>query len=95
MIKWVVAYDVPEDKRRKKLADTLQNFGDRVQYSVFEVTTQRDGDMEIVLDKIKSIVLTEEDSVRMYPLCQSCVGKVIVVGVGTQAPWDAPDVYIV
>jgi CRISPR-associated protein Cas2 len=31
-----VSYDVPDDRRRTKLAHNLKDFGVRVQYSVFE-----------------------------------------------------------
>lgn len=95
MIRWVVAYDVPEDKRRKHLADLLENFGDRVQYSVFEVTAKDDGDMRALLKKLKALINAKEDSVRLYPLCGSCVEKVIVLGVGTEEPWPDPEVYVV
>ena len=33
----LVAYDIPDDGRRKRLSKLLQSFGDRVQYSVFVV----------------------------------------------------------
>ncbi|MBR8835369.1 MAG: CRISPR-associated endonuclease Cas2 [Stigonema ocellatum SAG 48.90 = DSM 106950] len=36
MFLYVVAYDVPCDKRRKKISDLLEGYGQRVQYSVFE-----------------------------------------------------------
>ncbi|MGO9569891.1 MAG: CRISPR-associated endonuclease Cas2 [Desulfomonilaceae bacterium] len=95
MIRWVVAYDVPEDKRRKRIADLLENFGDRVQYSVFEVMAVNDSDMETLLTKVKAILVAKEDRVRLYPLCGSCAGKVIVLGVGTEELWPTPDVYVV
>ncbi len=94
MTKWIIAYDVPDDRRRRKLADALENFGDRVQYSVFEVIT-RDKDFEVILKRIESIIVSDEDSVRLYPLCEGCVGKVKVLGTGQQEPWVEPDVYIV
>lgn len=34
---YVVAYDVPDDRRRTRVATVLQGFGRRVQYSVFLV----------------------------------------------------------
>lgn len=33
--RYLLAYDVPDDKRRARLAKELQKYGDRVQYSVF------------------------------------------------------------
>ena len=32
----LVVYDIPDDKRRTKLATFLEGYGRRVQYSVFE-----------------------------------------------------------
>lgn len=33
----VVTYDIPDDRRQTKVANTLEDFGDRVQYRVFEM----------------------------------------------------------
>jgi CRISPR-associated protein Cas2 len=33
---YIISYDIPDTKRRTKIAKTLLDFGDRVQYSVFE-----------------------------------------------------------
>jgi CRISPR-associated protein Cas2 len=94
MIKWIVAYDIPDDRRRRKLADTLEDFGDRVQYSVFEVIMRGD-DLSTLLQRIAAVILEDEDAVRLYPLCESCSEKVRVLGVGREEPWEEPDVYIV
>lgn len=33
---YLVSYDISNTKTRNKIADTLKNYGQRVQYSVFE-----------------------------------------------------------
>lgn len=33
----LVAYDIPDDKRRSRVAHLLESYGDRVQFSVFVV----------------------------------------------------------
>lgn len=33
----IVAYDIPHDRRRSRVAKVLETYGDRVQYSVFVV----------------------------------------------------------
>jgi len=93
MRKWVVAYDIPEDRRRGKLAQLLENFGDRVQYSVFEVIAE-ESDIEGLVKKIESVIEVDEDKVRLYPLCETCAGKVMVVGEATTKPWEEPDVIV-
>ena len=32
----VVCYDIPDDKRRNKISQILEGYGERVQWSVFE-----------------------------------------------------------
>jgi CRISPR-associated protein Cas2 len=94
MTRWIVAYDIPDDRRRQKLANMLENFGDRVQYSVFEVMTD-DEEVSVLVKKIDAIIAPGDDSVRLYPLCGACAGKVIVLGVGQEEPWHDPEIYIV
>lgn len=87
-----VAYDVRDDKRRTKLADALQNYGRRVQLSVFECLLE-EPQVERLRQAVGRIVATEEDSVRIYRLCGVCEPKVEVLGVGVRT--EDPDVYIV
>ena len=35
-MRYIISYDIPDTIRRTKLAGILEDFGDRVQYSVFE-----------------------------------------------------------
>jgi CRISPR-associated protein Cas2 len=75
MLFYVVAYDIPDDKRRKKVADLLEGYGKRVQYSVFEcLLTQAKYD-ELRL-KLKKRVKLSEDSVRFYPLSRQNLNQV-------------------
>ena len=76
----VISYDVVDDKRRIKIAKQLENYGKRVQYSVFEAILQEDKLKEMcetVLPLIK-----EEDSLRIYRLCDACLKKTKVYGIG-------------
>lgn len=89
---YLVTYDIPDDRRRTKMANLLQDYGQRVQYSVFEVwlndATQRE-----LLARLKAILVEEDDSVRLYALCAACQKRVITLGQGT--PPAAPGVVII
>ena len=37
---YVICYDIPDNRRRNQLAKELKGFGTRVQYSVFEATSE-------------------------------------------------------
>ncbi|NJN81939.1 MAG: CRISPR-associated endonuclease Cas2 [Caldilineaceae bacterium] len=76
----VTTYDIPDDKRRLKVAKALLDSGGvRVQRSVFEyhITTRN---FERLQARLKSLVDTELDSVRHYILCETCVPRTIMLG---------------
>jgi len=78
---YLVSYDIPNDKRRTKLSNLLKNFGDRVQYSVFEciLSSALHGKM---VDGINQLIDEKEDSVRVYALCAACEKQVKIFGQG-------------
>jgi CRISPR-associated protein Cas2 len=88
----VVSYDVPSDKRRTKLAHALEDFGTRVQLSVFECLLEEEQVVRM-RRRIDGLVEAGEDSVRIYRLCGGCAPKVEIVGLGVIS--EDPDVYIV
>jgi CRISPR-associated protein Cas2 len=77
----VVSYDLESDRNRQKLAKTLQNFGPRVQKSVFEADVTPP-ELERLVDKLGQVTLGKEDSIRLYHLCEACVPKVRIWGIG-------------
>ncbi|QOV21124.1 CRISPR-associated endonuclease Cas2 [Anabaenopsis elenkinii] len=81
MFLYVIAYDIPEDKRRKKVADLLEGYGQRVQYSVFEcqLNTQKYQDLQ---RRLRKIIKLEEDNIRFYPLSRHTLFQVETWGVG-------------
>jgi len=88
---YLISYDIPDDRRRVKLAKTLKDFGDRVQYSVFECILSQDLLVSMV-DRIEGIIDSDEDSVRIYALCAGCERNIQIVGQGEVT--QDKDVYI-
>lgn len=88
----VICYDITDDRRRNKACKLLQGFGAHVQESVFEcdLTFKQYQRLRSRLDKW---VDPAEDKVRFYNLCQECVGRVEVVGVGEVE--STPDYFVV
>ena len=77
----VVSYDVPNDRRRTRLAKELENFGRRVQYSVFECLLDVP-QLERLRTRLLRRIETGEDSVRIYALCQDCRARAEIHGLG-------------
>jgi CRISPR-associated protein Cas2 len=75
----VVSYDSPNDRRRTKVMKTLEGYGHRVQFSVFECEL-RPADLEKLKARLKTLIQPEEDDIRFYDLCEGCQGKVTMLG---------------
>jgi CRISPR-associated protein Cas2 len=75
----VIAYDIADDDRRRKVSETLENYGARVQESVFEchlTSAQR----EEVQERIARLIEPAFDNVRYYRVCHDCLAQTSVVG---------------
>jgi CRISPR-associated protein Cas2 len=64
---YVISYDIPDHKRRKKIADLLEGYGTRVQYSVFECVLAPHQYQELKR-RLTKVFRKGEDSLRFYPI---------------------------
>jgi CRISPR-associated protein Cas2 len=78
---YVVSYDISDTPRRTKIANILEDFGDRVQYSVFECLLEPNL-LEEMVGRLGKVVKADEDSVRVYALCGNCEKLIEVMGQG-------------
>lgn len=88
----VVAYDITDNTRRLKVAATLKDYGERVQYSVFECLLD-ERKLESLIREVTELIEMEQDSVRIYRLCEGCRKEVRVYGRGVVT--EEPSVFIV
>lgn len=78
---YLVSYDIPDDRRRTKLAKAIKDFGDRVQYSVFECILDQ-ALLDRMTRRIRKIIVEKDDSVRIYSLCAGCEKAISIIGQG-------------
>ena len=81
----VVSYDIPDDRRRTKVCRLLKDYGERVQYSVFECRL-RPRDFKRLRERLKPLLAPKEDDVRFYRLCATCVPRALVWGPRPREP---------
>ena len=89
---YVVAYDIPDDKRRTRIAKALEAHGSRMQYSVFECHLT-EAQFEALWEELRDLADAEADSLRAYRLCAACAGWVKTFGQADDAP-AVPTVYV-
>lgn len=78
-MRYVICYDVPDDKRRTRLAKCLDGYGDRVQYSVFEAVLDR-ALFDNLVEDARRILDPEEDRLAAYGLCAACARRAVRLG---------------
>lgn len=75
---YLVMYDVREPKRLKRVHKVLREWGEPVQYSVFNVRATR-REIEELRYRLAR-VLKPEDSVLWFRLCAICANQLVVQG---------------
>lgn len=88
----LVTYDIPSDKLRTKVADALESYGKRVQYSVFECNLTSP-QYAALKKRLADITDAGDDegvwSIRFYRLCAACVKRIEILGHGQVTQDDA------
>lgn len=82
---YLVSYDITSDRLRNKVAKTLEGFGRRVQYSVFECEITEKRYEELYEKLLKLTAGMEEGSIRFYYICKNCERKKRIIGVPEEA----------
>ena len=77
----VVTYDITDDRRRLHVSDELENFGARVNFSVFECHLEAES-LADLKQRLAEKIDSSEDNVRYYVLCDACLKKVEIHGKG-------------
>ena len=81
-----------DDDRRRRVSETLENYGTRVQESVFEchLTPSQRAELQ---EHLEGLIEPEVDNVRYYRVCQDCLAQSIAIG---PVPLTTdPDYYLV
>ncbi len=78
---FVVCFDVCDDKRLRRIAREIGNFGARVQKSVFECHLD-DSELAALQQRLARLLNEKEDNVRYYPLCPKDASAILIDGPG-------------
>jgi CRISPR-associated protein Cas2 len=75
----VVSYDITSNRRRTKVMKTLEGYGTRVQYSVFECRLKTK-DIDRMRRELKRLISEAEDSIRLYFISADDVKRIKRLG---------------
>ena len=88
----IVVYDIPSDKRRRKLSKFLEAYGRRVQFSVFECFISLE-EMRQLHQKLKKFIVLTEDNVCFYWLFAEAMSMTLTIG--SEKPEPPPKFYVI
>jgi CRISPR-associated protein Cas2 len=80
-MRFLVIYDIADDKRLYRVAKTMEDFGERVQKSKFEMELT-ESQLKKLKSRIAQIINPEEDGVKYIPICKKCIAKIEIIGEG-------------
>lgn len=78
-MQYVTCYDIADDHRRGHLAQTLLDFGARIQESVFVANLDEEL-KETMLSRVRNTIEASEDRVHVFLLCSACANRTITIG---------------
>lgn len=74
----VIAYDITDNRRRIKVADMVQQYGGRVNLSVFECLLT-DSQLISLQAGITQLIDCKTDKIAFYTLCMDCYAKITYI----------------
>lgn len=84
-MRYLVVYDIADDSLRDRVAEAIDDYGVRVQWSVFECVLS-DQDLTTLQDRlIRLLGASKRAAIRFYPLCDRCASRATQVGDGGSA----------
>ncbi len=78
----VIAFDIVDDRTRYRVVKALRRYAVRVQKSVFEAPELAPNEFQRLRERVERLIDIENDTVRYYFLCGSCVPRTELSGQG-------------
>ena len=79
---YVICFDVADKKRLRQVAIQMENFGQRIQYSVFECYLDNEN-IKVLKQRLKKIINEKEDDIRYYGICNKDRSKIVYDGIAS------------
>jgi len=79
-MKYLLTYDISDDKIRTAVSRYILKYGERVQLSCFEIECSEE-ELKEMLFFIKSKIDNYSDSVFVFPISKNMEGAIIEIGI--------------
>jgi len=79
----LVAYDIRHPRRLRRVAKVCEDFGIRVEYSVFECDLSEE-QFTHLWESLMTEIDPDEDTILAYRICGACVTRIVSLGQATR-----------
>lgn len=86
---WTLSYDVGDNKRRRQLAKTAAQLGDRVQKSLFVLGLTQE-EHHALCSRIERLHHPQQDRIMLRPICPACRAATTTLGQGGHPERELP-----
>lgn len=93
-MRYLVAYDIRDSRRLRQVARACEDFGVRVEYSVFECELEEER-FQSFWNELQRTIDQEVDVVIAYRICASCLAAVHTLGKTARRHEVKPAVYCI
>ena len=84
----IVAYDIADETRLRRVAKIAEDYGTRVQKSIFELDV-RVASLKEMMGRIEAVIDPELDGVKYFLLCEKCAHREVeIIGQGVYVDPD-------
>ena len=76
---YIIAYDIADNRRRLRVAKTLESWGYRIQEFVFQLRLDS-ATLARVRLSLAALISEGDDVIHIYPICSSCADHADILG---------------
>ena len=80
-MKYVVAFDISNNRKRNAVVKACRQWGFRVQKSVFEIFMDS-SKVDDFSEKLLKLINPDCDTIRLYPLDKDNDENIVIIGIG-------------
>ncbi len=88
-MRYLICYDIAEEKIRRRVAKYLESLAWRIQYSVFTCDSDEQKMHCVKRELIHLIKEANQPQLLIAPLCSTCIGKLWHIGTGLEPEQSA------
>lgn len=84
-MKYIIAYDIKNDTKRRKIAKHLEKNAIRIQKSVFFIDTNKTKLQKIL--KVLSKINNKNGTIHCFSICKNCSNRALFIGETKPEVW--------